>query len=106
MREHWYPIKLTHGVERLLATVAGVPLAVPDAWIDHFRRAEAAGVFDRTREHAVFAKGDRVRVEAGPFAGLVGEVLRSEGRQRVEILLSFLHRAVPVTVAADAVNAV
>jgi transcriptional antiterminator RfaH len=104
-REHWYPIRLAHGVESILSTVAGVPLDVPDAWIEDFRRAEAAGVFDRTRERT-FEKGARVKVEDGPFAGLVGEVLRSEGKQRVEVLLSFLHRSVPVTVAASAVKVV
>ena len=104
-REHWYPIRFTHGVESVLTSERHVPSRVPDAWIEDFRRAEAAGVFDRTREGAAFNKGDRVKVEDGPFAGLVGDVLRADGKQRVELLLSFVHRSVPVTVSADALRA-
>lgn len=104
-REHWYPIRLTHGVEKLLTGNGHVPACVPDAWIEDFRRAEAAGVFDRTRAGAAFARGAKVTIEDGPFAGLIGEVLRADGKQRVEVLLGFLHRAVPVTVPAGALRA-
>jgi transcriptional antiterminator RfaH len=104
-REHWYPIRLTHGVESILTTDRHVPACVPDGWIENFRRAEAAGVFDRTRESAAFEKGAKVKVEDGPFAGLVGEVLRADGKRRVEVLLTFLHRAVPVAVPVGALRA-
>ena len=105
-REHWYPIRVTHGVESILTGNGGhIPACVPDAWIEEFARAEAAGVFDRTRAGAAFGKGDKVLVEDGPFAGLIGEVLRADSRQRVEVLLAFTHRAVPVTVAAGALRA-
>lgn len=104
-REHWYPIRFTHGVEQILTTDRHVPATIADQWIEDFRRAEAAGAFDRTRTRPAFGKGDRVRIEEGAFAGHVGEVLRADGKQRVEILLTFLHRAVPVAVAATALRA-
>ena len=104
-REHWYPIRLTHGVESLLTTDRHVPACVPDDWIENFRRAEAAGVFDSTRASPVFDKGAKVTVEEGPFAGLVGEVLRADGKHRVEVLLAFLHRAVPVVVPTGSLRA-
>lgn len=104
-REHWYPIRFTHGVEALLTSERHVPSCVPDGWIDEFRTAEASGLFDRTREGAVIDKGAKVMVEQGPFAGLVGEVLRADGKQRAEILLTFLHRSVPVVVPTNALRA-
>jgi transcriptional antiterminator RfaH len=103
--EHWYPIRFTHGVESILTGDRHVPARVPDSWIEEFRRGEQAGIFDRTREGTAFGKGDKVTVEDGPFAGLVGEVMRADGKQRVEILLTFLHRAVPVVVPAGALRA-
>lgn len=103
--EHWYPIRFTHGVESILTSDRHVPAQVPDAWITEFRRAEVAGMFDRTGERTAFGPGDKVRVAEGPFAGLIGEVARADDRHRVEILLALLHRAVPVTVSAAALHA-
>jgi transcriptional antiterminator RfaH len=103
-REHWYPIRATHGVETILCRDGFVPARVADSWVEDFRRAEAAGLFDATIEGAVFEKGSKVQVEEGPFAGLVGEVVRADSKHRIEILLGFLHRAVAVTVPVTAVR--
>ena len=84
-RDTWFPIRTTHGVERVLAH-AGVPESVPAAVIDMLREAERAGRFDLTRAPARLSPGDRVTVEGGPFGDFVAEVATADDGRRVEIL--------------------
>jgi transcriptional antiterminator RfaH len=68
-----------------------VPVAVPEAEVRTFQRAEAAGVFDLTSAHANFRQGDEVEIEQrGPFQGLIARIKSAKAKRRVEILLDTL----------------
>ncbi len=68
-----------------------VPVAVPEAEVRTFQRAEAAGVFDLTSSAANFRQGDEVEIEQrGPFQGLVARIKSAKAKRRVEILLDTL----------------
>jgi transcription antitermination factor NusG len=77
--------------------MAGQPALVPTWVIADFREAEAAGLYDETRDrkrHPVerrrYEPGDLVKVKVGPFRGMVGRVARLNNKRRVEVLLASL----------------
>jgi transcriptional antiterminator RfaH len=99
-----HAIRHTHGVKGFVTKTGGEPARVPAALIEELARAEAAAAFDSTVEGAAFAPGASVRIDDGPFAGLVGEVMRADSKDRVDLLLKFLHRSVPITVPIGSVS--
>lgn len=92
------------GVVRLLGT-GTEPTAVAAAEIDAVRRLSASG-FPMSR-HGVMDDGQRVRVVAGPLAGLEGVFLRSRPQRGLfQIAVTLLRRSVAVEVDAALVEAV
>lgn len=76
------------------------PSYIPAAWVEAMRRAEAAGVFDRTNVNgSQFKVGERVRVVEGPFTGFealiqafIAKVGSTRATKRARLLLAFLGR--------------
>jgi transcription termination/antitermination protein NusG len=94
----------SRGVVRLLGTGAE-PSAIGAAEIDAVRRLSASGL--PLSRHRSFAAGQRVRVMAGPLAGLEGTFLRSKPRRGLfQIAVTLLQRCVAVEVDAALVEAV
>jgi transcription antitermination factor NusG len=74
---------------------ADAPLSIPDEIIASLRQAESLGAFDRTKVRRVpvttFQPGDTVQVTRGPFAGLIARVRSARGRDRMQILVDWVH---------------
>lgn len=85
----------------------GRPRHVPALAVAGLILAEAAHKFDETwsppkqkgRRYAHrWIKGDRVKITGGAFDGFAGQVLRSMGRNRMEVLLTMFGRVQEVSV--------
>lgn len=83
------------GVARLVC-FNGLPAALPDSDME----ALQAGLSDLTRvePHPFLTVGRRVRVVAGPFAGLEGILKQRKNRLRVVVSLAVIQQSVAVEV--------
>jgi transcription antitermination factor NusG len=86
-KERWRSINGTFGVDRLL-TRDGEPQAVPRGVVESLITATApdGGI----RFHFDLKEGQNIRVTAGPFADLVGQLERLDENGRVRILLDLM----------------
>jgi transcription antitermination factor NusG len=99
-RETYIQVASTDGVVRLLGERWDALYRIPDAEVDAVRRIVVAS----TRARAVpwIRIGDRVRILAGPLAGLEGFVqAHRDGRATFVVSVDLLQRSVGVEVAAD-----
>lgn len=74
---------------------AGHPAPIPDGLIAAFRRAEAAGEFDKTRraaETGAYRPGQAVAIIKGHFADWPAQVIAMDGPTRVRVLLTAFGR--------------
>lgn len=98
--EAYSKIKRCRGVLYLLEGPKG-PSAVPNEVIEKFRHAERHGAFDFTKPKAEFAKGDEVKIQEGPFAGLIAKVRSASPSKRVKLLMRLLGGDVPLEMSAE-----
>ena len=78
----------------------GLPAALPDEEIDLLRFGLGRGL--RAQPHPFLRVGRRVRIAAGPFAGLEGILKKKKSSLRVVVSLDLIQRSVAVDVdAAD-----
>jgi transcriptional antiterminator RfaH len=98
-RDRWRSINGTFGVCSLV--MAGeAPAPVARGVVESlYASCDANG---RLRAGGGLDIGDRVRVLTGPFADLVGYLVRIDGRERVQVLLRFLGGEVPVSIERTA----
>jgi len=82
----WGEIPNAKGVVDLIRCNA-IPKAIPSSVIDSLKLADGMGVFDRTQPPKV---GVEVEVSEGPFAGIVGKIIRARSGDRVDVLLKVL----------------
>ncbi len=80
-----------------LVSFNGVPAVVPESQIDALSRAMALG---RAKPHVYLRCGKRVRVTAGPLAGLEGIIV--EVKSEVQVIVSFEWMARSVAVYLEA----
>jgi transcriptional antiterminator RfaH len=93
-RDRWRSINGTLGVERLLMQ-AGEPQPVSGNFVENLMAiADAAG---HVRFDFQLREGQSVKVTAGPFADLIGQLLHLNDNGRVSVLLEILGGKVPVT---------
>jgi transcriptional antiterminator RfaH len=98
-RDQWRCVNSTFGVSSLI--MAGEqPRPVPKGVVERFiDLTQANGLVD-------FAPGLKagacVEMVTGPFAGLIGQLTKCDGRGRVEILLEVMGQQVRVKATADA----
>lgn len=84
---HWRTIGSTQGISRLV-TFASKPEEVPTQIIDEIRDAcDEEGVVVR---NFGITEGDHIKVESGPFTGLMGRVERLAPQERAWVLLDIL----------------
>lgn len=81
------------GVARLVG-FGGTPTALPGQQIEVLRASFASGV--RAEPHPYLTVGRRVRVEAGPFAGLQGILVKRKNRMRLVVSVELIQRAMAV----------
>ena len=74
----------------------GLPTALPDKDMDIMR----SGLADRSRAepHPFLTVGRRVRISAGPFAGLEGILTRKKSGLRVVVSLDLIQRSIAVDI--------
>jgi len=85
------------GVARLVG-FNGSPCALPDSEIEALKAGLASGV--RAEPHPYLTVGRRVRVKAGPLAGMEGVLTRKRNGARFVISLDLIMRSVAVDVDA------
>ncbi len=82
----------------------GQPTALPDTEMEIMRSGLSQSL--RVEPHPFLTVGRRVRITAGPFAGLEGVLKRKKSNLRVVVSLELIQRSVAVDVdAADLVPA-
>ena len=95
----------TDGVVRMIGERWDLPHAIPDEEIESVRRIVVWG--ERVGAVPWIRVGDRVRITAGPLAGLEGYVLEQRaGRATFVVSLDLLQRSVGVEVSAEVVERV
>ena len=87
------------GVAHLVG-FSGTPLALPNEEVETLQSAHARGA--NAEPHPFLTAGRRVRIKAGPFAGLQGILLKRKGKCRVVISIELIQRSVAVD--ADAAD--
>jgi transcription elongation factor/antiterminator RfaH len=99
-RDRWRSINGTFGVSSIIMS-RDRPMPVPEGIVEtlqaRLERDSAAPHDDGLRI------GQRVEVMVGPFANLVGVLVRMDGEERVRVLLQLLGASTPVTLARDAI---
>lgn len=73
-----------------------------DPIIERIRSAEVAAQVPRGKA-SIFANGEKVTIETGPFAGLPAMIDRLDETERVGLLVSLFGRAARVSVEYDAI---
>ena len=92
-RDRWRSINGTLGVDRLLMS-GGEPQPVPHGVVENL--AAAADLEGNIRFDFHLKEGQTVKVMAGPFADLVGQLERLDDNGRVRVLLEILGGTVRV----------
>ena len=92
-RDQWRSINGTFGVTTFVMDGA-TPRPVPHGVVEGLVQVSEAGVIQLGKELKV---GDSVRVLGGPFADLLGELVRVDGASRVRVLLKLLGGMVPAS---------
>jgi transcription antitermination factor NusG len=91
------------GVARLVG-FNGTPAALPDVEIETLKAGLESGV--TALPHAYLKVGRRVRIIAGPLAGITGILLRHKGKSRVAISIDLIQRSVVVDADSADVEAI
>jgi transcriptional antiterminator RfaH len=94
-RDQWRSVNGTFGVTCLVMDGAR-PRVVPAGIVESLIELSSTGAVDLGQGLKV---GDRVRILSGPFADLVGELVRVDGPERVRVLLKLLSGAVPASIS-------
>jgi transcription antitermination factor NusG len=85
-----------------LVGFGGLPTALPDREMEILRTGLGQSL--RAEPHPFLTVGRRVRITAGPFAGLEGALKRKKSSLRVVVTLELIQRSVAVDVDAGDVR--
>lgn len=96
----WVPIRSTKGVSRLVS-FGSEPAKIGEDLIESLRSQQAVGQLPLRR---VFEAGQRVQLVNGPFSGIEGVFLETDGERRVMVLIEMLSKPVSVAVAPGALR--
>jgi transcription antitermination factor NusG len=92
-RDRWRSINGTLGVERLL-TQGGEPQPVPNGVVESL--LDVADAEGNIQFNFHLKEGQTIRVTAGPFADLVGQLERLDDKGRIRVLLEIMGGRVTV----------
>ena len=100
--DNWAPIRSTLGVTTLVR-FGMMPSPVPDDLIEILRhRDDSVGVQDIPMHE--FQRGQKVRIEEGPFMGYEGILLAETSQQRVMVLLDIVGKSAKARVDVTALG--
>lgn len=99
----WRVVRSTRGVVDLVRNRHD-PAPVPDAIIEEIRKRQDEAGFVVLARHIKFGRGDKIRIETGPFASYEAIFETMRDNERVVALLSLLGRQVVVNVPVEAVS--
>jgi transcription antitermination factor NusG len=95
---HWNTIRDVDGICDILCN-NGKPCPVPVGLTEKLQRMQKLGLFDHTKAPQPFPPGSIVALDDdGPFAELVGKVLRVRAGDRVDLLIKYLNRELTINV--------
>jgi transcriptional antiterminator RfaH len=103
-QQRWRAIQSSVGVKGLVC-YGGAPAPVPEGIVESIRSHEDETGIVRLKSALSFNKGDRVKIDDGPFCGHEGLWECANDTQRISILLDLLGRQVMVRIDADVVSA-
>lgn len=87
--QRWHPVHSTLGVRRILS-FGGKPSLVADEFIQALRAREIDGAVVRPAEP--YEIGQKVRVTAGPFDGIIASIVDMKEADRIVVLIELLGR--------------
>jgi transcriptional antiterminator RfaH len=102
MTAAWRSIRSTRGVIDLVRN-GNDPVAVPEGTIEEIKAREDNSGFVVLGKHLHLARGDRFRIDGGPFASCVAIFESKKDEARVVALLNLLGRSVSVELPIGAV---
>jgi transcriptional antiterminator RfaH len=98
-QDSWRSINGTIGVKRLIGASLATPQTMPEPVIDALLARCDDEVLDGFFQ--CLDPGQDVRLGSGPFADLVGKVVKLEANGRVRVLLDLLGGRTPIDVGLD-----
>jgi len=99
----WRVIRSTRGVIDLVRG-GQEPAPVPDAIIEEIRKRQDENGYVVLARHIKLGRGDKIRIEGGPFASYEAIFETMRDNERVVALLSLMGRQVLVNVPVEAVS--
>jgi transcription elongation factor/antiterminator RfaH len=93
--QHWWSVRWTIGVSKLLMMADDQPAVVQVAVIRAIRQREGDDGLVKLPKPRGLTRGDRVRILRGGFEGRLGIYQSHSGAERSRILLDLLGRKVP-----------
>lgn len=99
----WRAVRSTRGVVDLVRS-RDEPASVPESIIEEVRARQDENGFVQLVRNVKFGRGDRIRIEEGPFAQYEAIFETMRDNERVIALLSLLGRKVLVNVPIEAVS--
>lgn len=98
----WRPILSTFGVRNLIRT-GDRPAFVDDGFIQGLKGREIDGVI--TKPQRPYEVGQEVRLNGGPFDGLIATIIEMSERDRLILLATLLSQTVRLKVSSASVRA-
>lgn len=102
--DNWAPIRSTVGVSKLVR-FGGEPAPVPDKLIEALRARENKQGVQDVPLHS-YQRGQKVRIEEGPFMGYEGIFLAKTGEERVLVLLDVVGKQAKARVDIESLGPV
>ena len=102
--DNWAPIRSTVGVSKLVR-FGGEPAPVPDNLIEALRARENKQGVQDVPLHS-YQRGQKVRIEEGPFMGYEGIFLAKTGEERVLVLLDVVGKQAKARVDIESLGPV
>ena len=100
--DRWAPLNSTNGLSRVLMC-GPIPAVVNDKIIEGLRQREQNGIIRLPKQR--FREGDKVTIQAGPFAGQQGLVERMTNKERERVLLALLSGNIKVLIDEENLEA-
>ncbi len=97
----WRPILSTIGVRALVRT-GDRPALLDGSFIEGLRAREIDGVI--AKPASPYRMGQEVRLNGGPFDGLIGRIIEMNDRDRLVLLTNFLQQTVRLKVMTTGVR--
>jgi transcriptional antiterminator RfaH len=97
--DNWPALLDVDGVRDVLRN-NGSPSPLPDVIVPKLQRMQQLGLFDHTKSPNPFPPGSSAMTDDdGPFAELIGKVLRVRTGDRVDLLIRYLNKEMTINIS-------